>query len=590
MQQFERNKVDFIINNQGNIINLDSNALQEDKVLHIVATKIDENVIKSIKNLLKTIKFKQIVVNRTKFVYSNKEIDNLNNLNDFINNQDYLQEKNVHLEFAQEDMSFTLEEVKQANKILMDEAEIINNAYVTLSNGERRPFSPVEKLYLIHCIVANNEYIQNDDVLYGETRNLYAVLQKNRKGMVCVGYANWFKALADTIDPNGEDFKVAVVSSFTPKMRKENLEYEKISNPVVYNSYYNDEEKKFHATNIILLNDDIYNMKGVYHNDSTFDRVKNGRISFLHFLWPFGGFMKQNKSIVPLYLFSPDIDQAENLSNLIFVDPSQLKISKAYIEYLKHPAKVMLKGQQDRVLKLLNKQIENAKIEHFLGGKEYSLKQDKNIFKKHDYIDWESALTSYIEKNRKKLVNKLITNGLVDHQQAALQVIKLQSQKAISGKNEKGKDFIRDLTDQAVILCKDNALNLINALQKENKLPDIKTLYKADVDLILEKLVSTQTNNTNVLNELNEYFESGDYEGYVKNIEQTISDSELTISDIRGAQRNEGRNYFKNLIENDKSDELQYYNLNRIRDNVFQYLSTISGEKLKDANIDLSLI
>lgn len=584
MRQFERNKVDFIVNNQGKIINVNSNASQDEKILQIVATKIDENVLNSIKNILKIHKIKQIAINRTKFVYTNEEINLLNILNDFIKNQPYLKEKNVQLEFAQEDMSFSLDEVKEANKILTDEAEIIKNAYVTLPNGDKRPFSPVEKLYLIHCMVANNEYEKNDEALYGETRTLYAVLQKNRKGMVCVGYANWFKALADTIDPNGEEFKVAIVSSFTPKKRKENFEYEKISNPEVYNSFYNEEERGFHATNIIVLRDEIYKMRGVYHNDSTFDRARDGKIYFLRFLWPFGGYVKQNKSFVPLYLFNPNIDQAENLSNLIFVDPSQLKISKAYLEFLKHPAKIVLKGQQERVFKLLNEQIKKAKEKHFSLGKTYSLRLDKNIFEEHDYKDWESAVTSYIEKNSEKLMANFM-NDMLDHKQDAMQIIKMQMVKFRNSENS--KDFMGGLSRFINTESKINALNLIYTLRKENKLPDIQSLYKADVDNILEKLVSIIGNNAS---ELEEYLESGDYETYIKNIESILSDGELTISDLMSAQKNEGQAYFKDLIENDKSDEMQYYNLFKIRENVYQYLSTISKNKLNDANLDLNLL
>ena len=117
-------------------------------------------------------------------------------------------------------------------------------------------------------------------------------------------------------------------------------------------------------------------------------------------------------------------------------------------------------------------------------------------------------------------------------------------------------------------------------------MPDIQSLYKADVDNILEKLVSIGNN----ANELDEYFESGDYETYIKNIESILADGELTISDLMSAQKNEGQAYFKDLIENDKSDEMQYYNLFKIRENVYQYLSTISKNKLNDANLDLNLL
>ena len=612
MKDFDNAPVSYAVGNNGEIIRLNDDEVTSFDNIHVTASMINKNVILTIMNLINEYDVKKIVVNRQKLTYSKSELNHLDRLKSFIEKINNNYNKNMSIEFLEESSTYSLEEIKEVNERLQSQADVINRGYVVNFDGKTRPFSPLEKLFAIHNIVANNYYIKNENVSSDATRNLYSVLQKDRKGIVCVGYAKWFKTLADLVDPQHHNFKVDVVASFFPKKRKENLKYEKISNSNFYKNIYSKQERNFHASNMVVLKDEVYKIEGVFHNDSTFDSIRRNddKISFLHFMWPFHGYVKSVDRFIPLTIFKPDLEQARNLRSLALVKTEDLKISPAYLEYLKYPKKKIFIKTEEKVYRLLSYQIRSSKTQNLEIGKEFSIKKDKDVFIEHDYSSWEYAVQKYIFENSSKFSDNIC---ILDYAKNGGFLPNIDSLTYKDVKDLIHIILMNDLNESSYLINEnfsidqnnvfgnakklitllnfikvEIAVKTINYLKKINVLPNIQDLYKDDVDEILDYL--TKENPSVSLKLLTDFFKTNDLEKYQENIDNIIiKNSKITIKQLEDIETKKDKKMFKKLIERDNTEEIMYDTMMLIKKNVYNYFKTLSTREQKSSNIDIEL-
>ena len=615
MEKFEDAPATWAVKDDGNVISIKDNFDKGYRNIHIIANVIDYNVLKSVINLISEQQVRKVVVNRTKIIFTPNEISYLEKLNDFLKTTKFRDKKTITLEILENSSSYSLYEIKEGFNRLSKEAEIIRNGYVIEPNGGKREFSPLEKLFAIHSIVENNYYSKNEDVLPDATRNLYSVLQRDRAGIVCLGYAKWFKALADMVDPNHKEFKVGIVASFFPKKRKEDYDYEKILGNNLFRNIYSEEEQSFHATNIVFVKDDYYEISGIYHNDPTFDSIRPLReeISFLHFMWPFHGYVKTEKKFIPMHVFHNKLSQAKNLGSLMFIKQPELKISFAYEKYLKYPKKKVYIKQKERVYKLLSSQIDKAKNNNINLGKDYYIKRNNNdeVYLNHSYTSWKQAIEDYVEKHNKEFKDNRILLEYVSRK-GKLPDISNFSEDEIKDINftislypfreakkmidEKYKIKNNDFTSKSlkILIEKNNERRLIMAnksLEKfvsKYKLPNIEDLYKEDADEILRVFLNYYY--LIVEPKLLSYLKEEDmeqYRSYIDNILKTRG--RFSLGQLNEKIQEKDKSEFKKIIENDDTEEIMYNSMVKIKENVGKYFKQQNEETLKEADVNIEL-
>ena len=84
------------------------------------------------------------------------------------------------------------------------------------------------------------------------------------------------------------------------------------------------------------------------------------------------------------------------------------------------------------------------------------------------------------------------------------------------------------------------------------------------------------------------YIKNSSLDDFRANIDNIISNGELRYDDVSRAMAEKERKDFKKLEENENETEIIINSMMRIKDNVYNYLKTISEEKLKESNFDLT--
>lgn len=124
--------------------------------------------------------------------------------------------------------------------------------------------NPAEICFCLYDLIRTRDYIKYDEEnVYsdnGYSRDLCQIL--NHKYMVCLGYANLFACLLEQLG---------------------------IKNEILY--WHNKSTNNRHASNLVYLNDNKYNIHGIYTFDITFDRIKDYEKPIERYRWFF----------VPLY-------------------------------------------------------------------------------------------------------------------------------------------------------------------------------------------------------------------------------------------------------------------------------------------------
>ena len=139
-----------------------------------------------------------------------------------------------------------------------------------VKNIREANLSPLEKYLAVYSIVKNFRSYKDNPNNTDESRKLRYVLKDDNNYIVCVGFANLLHELLNRVDIPNKYIHVDVDDSYKEGYTKE----EKIVNHVG------------HARNLVKIDDDKYNIHGLYLADSTFDN-KQDYNSFLHSLMTF---------------------------------------------------------------------------------------------------------------------------------------------------------------------------------------------------------------------------------------------------------------------------------------------------------------
>lgn len=201
------------------------------------------------------------------FIKNNKEVELVFCVGDFkeiisaLKNDDY---PNLKIKFENSTDDITYKEFYDMYKKLNEIVEFINHYNL----------SPLEKVMLVYDIVKANEYKKEDkNESYGTSRNLNEIIKNDK--IVCVGYSNLIDFLLTNLG---------------------------IKSGVLFLRYEN--SKVGHERNYIYLNDDKYNIDGMFFLDATWDSRRNDNYidNYTFFLKPIK-FFKRYKSTE--YVYSP---------------------------------------------------------------------------------------------------------------------------------------------------------------------------------------------------------------------------------------------------------------------------------------------
>ena len=205
-----------------------------------------------------------------------------------------LEKNNISLYFHENNSYYGYNKVVEANNKLDKWANEINNLTI-----DGKKLSPLEKYYVAYSYVTQFPYQESN--LGDHSRNLISVLTGDK--IVCVGYAQIFKALCSKIGIECDTQVVAI-----------------------------DSNKINHMNCTVTLDDPKYGIKGVYYSDPCYDCLsKDNESSFSHSLITYNNLprlFKKHSVIVCL---------DSNLTNIntFFEDKESVEKSKQGIsEYL----------------------------------------------------------------------------------------------------------------------------------------------------------------------------------------------------------------------------------------------------------------
>lgn len=212
-----------------------------------------------------TIEFGSIFYNDNEldFLYKLKEtIEHLEKHNRLYNISIYIQN------FQNLDKSGILNITKNINLKINNDFDIYTkDEFIETQNKlnelikpiKRGNLSPYEKYLAVYNLVKNFKEYKDTPENPLESRNLKYVLNKDYKSMVCVGYAKLLKELLTIVEIESKEVVVFVDTSYD-----EGYTMEEIPTKL-----------EGHVRNIIKIDDDKYNIHGIYLSDPTWDNSKN---------------------------------------------------------------------------------------------------------------------------------------------------------------------------------------------------------------------------------------------------------------------------------------------------------------------------
>lgn len=150
--------------------------------------------------------------------------------------------------------------------------------------------SEIEQIMLVYDIIKANEYNKEDNTeSYNDSRNLDKVIKGNK--IVCVGYSNLINYILTCLG---------------------------IKNRITLMNYSNKKEK--HVRNLILINDNKYDIKGLFLLDCTWDSKKNDNyLNNYNFFLKSLNFFKQAKTekfINPSWLELLKLDDEDMINKI----------------------------------------------------------------------------------------------------------------------------------------------------------------------------------------------------------------------------------------------------------------------------------
>lgn len=183
------------------------------------------------------------------YIYSPEEIAQLEELNKDLEGQ------NISLKFCEDEINeenmdvnqhsfWTLKDVLAANNNLEHVVEVIRSMNL----------SPFEAALIIHNYCAHFKYNESEGFLNSRTSREVVDIFKGGK-IVCVGYSQLYKAIADKLNMPG--LRVELNACRVVRNGKNNF--------------------GGHANNIVYIDDKKYNIRGEYAEDSCWDSIRENK-------------------------------------------------------------------------------------------------------------------------------------------------------------------------------------------------------------------------------------------------------------------------------------------------------------------------
>ena len=215
----------------------------EEHSLHIILTQeqaIDE-VINDVSKILKetkdsNIKVENVVLELDKgYLYTEDEIQHLKNLNSICEGG------NLHLDIKTDIYYENFDRFVVSRKKVEDFAEKINNMKI---NGQN--LSPAEKFMCCYAFAANRRYNMGEKYMDDAKRNWIGVLSGDE--VICSGFASTLQMLCDRV------FSKEELRCYEQRLQ-------------VY--FKETGKKRYHANNIVFINDPKYNMFNFFYCDNS---------------------------------------------------------------------------------------------------------------------------------------------------------------------------------------------------------------------------------------------------------------------------------------------------------------------------------
>ena len=152
---------------------------------------------------------------------------------------DLFAKQGINFGFEDMEKTWSVQEVETANSKIVETADAIRKTHL----------SPYEKLLMAYLKVTSRKYVQEDTEKehFSVSRSVIGVLNTDR--IVCVGYAEWLKAIIEEIgDENIQVYNNGVACSLDGK-----------------------HVEGFHRNLIIHIKDEKYGIDGYYYLDPTWD-------------------------------------------------------------------------------------------------------------------------------------------------------------------------------------------------------------------------------------------------------------------------------------------------------------------------------
>ncbi len=199
-----------------------------------------EDFTERIKDIIKNLTDEQISLNDISVVVDN-------NLNYTYTNDEWKKIEDINQIFEKENISFGFDDV--FNTFSIEQVRTANKKIESTANKLRdNNFSPYEKLMAAYLKVSSKKYVsEKDNEDPAMSRSVYGVLNSNN--VVCIGYANWLKAIIDAVG----DENIKVYPNFV-QCAKDNNTFDDM-----------------HANVVVYVKDEKYGIDGYYYCDPTWD-------------------------------------------------------------------------------------------------------------------------------------------------------------------------------------------------------------------------------------------------------------------------------------------------------------------------------
>ena len=226
---------------------------------------------------------------------------------------------NIQLTISNSDNQYTLEEY-------MDQEIKLENLVKPIRDAN---LSPLEKYLAVYDIVKNFKPYKENKEDKRQSRDLRYILKDDNEYIVCVGFARLLSELLNRVEIPCKFIHVDVDDSYEEGSENEIKNINHVG----------------HARNLIRIDDDKYNIHGIYLSDTTFDS-KRTQNTFLHSLLTFDR-LKEAKKLEKLN----DLD--------LLMDFHNLDDFKKKLEYYLKKENKILKDSDDTSLDLTRRIYKN---------------------------------------------------------------------------------------------------------------------------------------------------------------------------------------------------------------------------------------